>query len=199
MCATILCTFSIKHWRAVEMNPRDGGVPSDTKLLIPFEKIYSGKYKNKTLQTIWNQEKISRVLTTTSLLPQYKSGTLYLNDIFFYCYTTQTVTEEIYAPPKFRCTDSFKCSSHCWDIIVFLYSLFQPKMLYDYTDFVRVLHTLSKLSNCQVVRDRYGYKHIFLTFLLEGMEKGFLQGHTVVSDTVFYALSHCSLGFALHC
>ena len=94
MCATILCTFSIKHWRAVEMNPRDGGVPSDTKLLIPFEKIYSGKYKNKTLQTIWNQEKISRVLTTTSLLPQYKSGTLYLNDIFFYCYTTQTVIEE---------------------------------------------------------------------------------------------------------
>ena len=32
--------------------------------------------------------------------------------------------------------------------------LFQPKMLYDYTDFVRVLHTLSKLSHCQVVRDR---------------------------------------------
>ena len=28
--------------------------------------------------------------------------------------------------------------------------LFEPKMLYDYTDFVRVLHTLSKLSNSQV-------------------------------------------------
>ena len=26
--------------------------------------------------------------------------------------------------------------------------LFQPSMLYDYTDFARVLHTLSKLSNC---------------------------------------------------
>ena len=81
--------------------------------------------------------------------------------------------KSIYALPNLRCTDSYKCSSHCWDIIVLLYLLFQPKMLYDYTDFVRVLHTLSKLSNCQVVRDRYGYKHIFLIFLMEGMEKGF--------------------------
>ena len=31
--------------------------------------------------------------------------------------------------------------------------LFQPKMLYEYSEFVRVLHTLSKLSHCQVVRD----------------------------------------------
>ena len=30
--------------------------------------------------------------------------------------------------------------------------LFQPSMLYDYTDFVRVLHTLSKLSNCPKVK-----------------------------------------------
>ncbi len=28
--------------------------------------------------------------------------------------------------------------------------LFQPSMLYDYTDFARVLQTLSKLSNCEV-------------------------------------------------
>ena len=26
--------------------------------------------------------------------------------------------------------------------------MFSPQMLYDYTDFMRVLHTLSKVSNC---------------------------------------------------
>ena len=30
--------------------------------------------------------------------------------------------------------------------------LFQPSMLYDYTDFARVLQTLSKLSNCEVAK-----------------------------------------------
>ncbi len=32
--------------------------------------------------------------------------------------------------------------------------LFQPSMLYDYSDFARVLHTLSRLSNCQKARTR---------------------------------------------
>ena len=30
--------------------------------------------------------------------------------------------------------------------------LFQASMLYDYTDFARVLHTLSRLSNCSVAK-----------------------------------------------
>ena len=32
--------------------------------------------------------------------------------------------------------------------------LFQPSHLYDYTDFARVLHTLSKLSNCVKAKAR---------------------------------------------
>ena len=32
--------------------------------------------------------------------------------------------------------------------------LFQPSMLYDYTDFARVLQTLSKLSHCEVARKK---------------------------------------------
>ena len=32
--------------------------------------------------------------------------------------------------------------------------LFQPSMLYDYSDFARVLHTLSRLSNCAKARAR---------------------------------------------
>ena len=78
--------------------------------------------------------------------------------------------KSIYALPNLRCTDSDIVGT---SLFCSTYLLFQPKMLYDYTDFVRVLHTLSKLSNCQVVRDRYGYKHIFLIFLLEGVEKNF--------------------------
>ena len=34
--------------------------------------------------------------------------------------------------------------------------LFQPSMLYDYTDFARVLQTLSKLSNCDVAKTKKG-------------------------------------------
>jgi guanine nucleotide exchange factor VAV len=32
--------------------------------------------------------------------------------------------------------------------------LFQPSMLYDYSDFARVVHTLSRLSNCPKARSR---------------------------------------------
>ena len=39
--------------------------------------------------------------------------------------------------------------------------LFQPSMLYDYTDFARVLQTLSKLSNCDVAKKKKGDVHGF--------------------------------------
>ena len=49
----------------------------------------------------------------------------------------------------FRISNDLLSDLHCK-----LSDLFQPSMLYDYSDFARVLHTLSRLSNCAKARAR---------------------------------------------